>query len=233
MVNDKPLILLVEDNEKIREANRRVLEGAGYHVAEAGSLVSARASLWRKLPDVIILDIMLPDGNGLDFITEIREVTNAPVLLLTSLNERDERIAGLKAGGDDYITKPYDIDELSARVSAFLRREQMRRKTDAGAARIIEKGPIKLDILLQQAFLYGNNIRLTPREFSLLLYFVQNEDVILPMRQIYEEIWSAPMMEDSGALKTSVSRLRAKLSLSGYSIESERGEGYRFVGLGV
>jgi DNA-binding response OmpR family regulator len=114
-------VLLVEDNAKILEINRRLLEKDGLLVLTAKTLAEARERLKIALPDVVVLDIMLPDGSGLDFLPELRELCGAPVLFLTAKAERADVLAGLTAGGNDYITKPYDIDEFRMRVTGFLR----------------------------------------------------------------------------------------------------------------
>jgi len=118
---EKGIVLLVEDNPKILDINRRMLEKDGYIVLTAKTIEEARERIKIVLPDVAVLDITLPDGNGLDFLSELREVSNAPVLFLTAKTERADVLAGLTAGGNDYITKPYDIDEFRARVMGFMR----------------------------------------------------------------------------------------------------------------
>ena len=115
------IVLLVEDNLKILDINRRMLEKEGLLVITAKTLEEARERIRIATPDVVVLDIMLPDGNGLDFLPELREVCDAPVLFLTAKTEREDVLAGLIAGGNDYILKPYDIDEFRARVLGFLR----------------------------------------------------------------------------------------------------------------
>jgi len=120
-MSEKGIVLLVEDNLKILDLNRRMLEKEGLMVITAKTLGEARERIKIAVPDVAVLDIMLPDGSGLDFLSELREVCDAPALFLTAKIEREDVIAGLTAGGNDYITKPYDIDEFRARVLGFLR----------------------------------------------------------------------------------------------------------------
>lgn len=221
------IILLVEDNIAILEANKRVLSKAGYTVLTAKTLADARADLQKQTPDTIVLDICLPDGNGLDFISEIRAITAAPVLILTSLSEKDERINGLRAGGDDYITKPYDVDELRERVAAFLRRDTLIRETQPPQSTII-CGPLTLDITSSQAFVNGTDLLLAGKEFALLLLFVKNEGVTIKSEELYQKVWKRPMLEDANALKVAVSRLRKKLIDTDFDIMTVRGEGYLF-----
>ena len=218
---NRKTILLVEDNEKIMAGNIWMFRRAGYEAIAALTLIEAHASINERKPDAIVLDIMLPDGSGLDFMRELRESENAgiPVLLLTGLGAKEDVIRGLTAGGDDYLTKPYNFPELLARVEALLRR----------AARVPETiacGPLKLDIAAAAAFLDGTDMMLTQKEFALLLLFTQNEGKTMSMEYLYEKAWGRPMAEDTSSVRTVVSRLRKKLSASGYSITINQGEGY-------
>ena len=120
MKTEKAIILLLEDNQKLLDLNRRILEREGLIVLSARSIAEARERVKIAIPDVAVLDIMLPDGSGLDFLAELRGICGAPALILTAKTERADIIAGLVAGGNDYITKPYDIDEFRARVLGFI-----------------------------------------------------------------------------------------------------------------
>lgn len=223
-MNTDKTVLLVEDNEKIMEANRRALAKVGYHIEMAFDLAGARDCLARNEPDVIVLDIMLPDGSGLDFLAEIREDITAPVLLLTALGSKDDRLEGLRAGGDDYITKPYDLDELRERVAAFLRRKEI---YEARTARKLVRGPLVLDLVAQRAYLDDEDMLLTQKEYALLLLLAQNEGRAVDTTTLYEAVWKAPMGEDANAIKIALSRLRKKLINSGLRLAADRGEGYR------
>ena len=223
-MDTKAIILLVEDNIAILEANRRILSKAGYKIHAAKTLTEARNALREAPPDAIVLDILLPDGNGLDFIAEIRKMTTAPVLLLTSLTEKEERLEGLRAGGDDYITKPYDMEELRERVAAFLRRDAMLRRTEPS----VTLGSLELNVVSSKAFLDDKDLLLTQKEFALLLLLVQNESAVMQANTIYEKVWNQPMLEDTNAIKIAVSRLRKKLEKTEFCIKNLRGEGYRF-----
>lgn len=223
-MDTKAIILLVEDNIAILEANRRILSKAGYKIHAAKTLTEARNALREAPPDAIVLDILLPDGNGLDFIAEIRKMTTAPVLLLTSLTEKEERLEGLRAGGDDYITKPYDMEELRERVAAFLRRDAMLRRMEP----TITLGSLELNVVSSKAFLDNKDLLLTQKEFALLLLLVQNESAVMQANTIYEKVWNQPMLEDTNAIKIAVSRLRKKLERTEFCIKNLRGEGYRF-----
>jgi DNA-binding response OmpR family regulator len=149
------IVLLVEDDAKILEINRRVLEREGLLVLTAKTLRQARDRLKLAIPDVAVLDIMLPDGSGLDFLTELRRVCHAPVLFLTAKTELDDVLAGLGAGGNDYITKPYDIDEFRMRVLGFLRlvgSAKMQNTLDSSAASILTERELAVALLAAQGF---------------------------------------------------------------------------------
>ncbi|MDR1530609.1 MAG: response regulator transcription factor [Clostridiales bacterium] len=215
------LILLVEDNEQILRGNERMLRRRGYAVKSALDLAGARAAIAERRPAAIILDIMLPDGSGLDFIGELRNSENSgiPVLLLTGLSTQDDIVRGLTEGGDDYLTKPYDFPVLLARVEALMRR----------AARVPEKivkDRLTLDVAAGVALLDGKDLLLAQKEFALLLIFLQNEERYINGDYLCEKVWKAPMEGDSDALKSAVKRLRAKIRGSGWHIGWSRGEGY-------
>lgn len=222
---EQKTILLVDDNQKILDANRRILSREGYLLRSAASLAEARRELEEHPPDLVVLDVMLPDGNGLDFLQELREVSIAPVLLLTSLSDRDHRLNGLRAGGDDYITKPYDLEELKERVAAALRRSALQERS---VPRAILRGPLKLDPVAGRAWLDGRDLGLTPKEFSLLMYLARHSGSPLPAEQIYREVWGQPMGEDVRTLRKHISRLKGKLETAGggASLMATRGQGY-------
>jgi len=221
---EQGVILLVEDNINILHSNRRILEHGGLTVLTAETLREAREHLKTGTPDVVVLDIMLPDGDGLEFMRELRESCSAPVLFLTAKDSPDEKLAGLCAGGNDYITKPYDIKEFRQRVLNFLALVRMNNRPGANLSR----GPIKLDVAAQRGFLNGRDMVLSPKEFALLYLFVEREGEALSAETLYEKVWQAPMNKDDRAVRFQVSQLRAKLDGSGYTIGNKRGEGYCF-----
>lgn len=221
------IILLVEDDKNIQRINRRILEREGFFVLCAAALSGARKLLQTHTPDVLVLDIMLPDGSGLAFCEEIRPTTSAPVLFLTALDEKSEIIEGLVAGGNDYITKPYDVDEFVARVKAQLRLVRMNRR-DTEQAKTITRGPLVLDTVALRAFLNGEDMLLAAREFSVLLYLLKNEGRTIPAKEIYEGVWKQPLSGNASAIWKCMSRLKNKLALSGGKVflMTFRNEGY-------
>lgn len=214
-------ILLVEDNEQIMYGNERMLKRRGYEVVTALTLTEARSAIQAQMPDLFVLDIMLPDGSGLDFMVELRKYSQVPVLLLTGLTTPEDIVRGLTAGGDDYLPKPYDFGVLLARVEALLRRAEQ-------VPECIHKGRICLDITADVATLDGVDLLLSQKEFALLIIFVQNEERFISAEYLYEKVWKQPMVGNSNTLKTTINRLRDKIKSSGYRIAWSRGEGYCF-----
>lgn len=225
-MNLRGIILLIEDNINIQNANRRALEKVGFRVAMAESLRSARTLLVKIRPDAIVLDIMLPDGNGLDFIAEIRRYTTAPVLVLTALGEKEDVLKGLRTGGDDYITKPYDLDELRERVAAFIRRKDM---LEQHMPELLAYGQLTLDPISQHAYFGGVDLLLAPKEFALLLALFPHRGTYIDAPTLYQMIWKAPMVGDGNALWKLISRLKKKLEAQTDSVRLtvSRGEGYK------
>jgi DNA-binding response OmpR family regulator len=225
-MTDDRTILLVEDNVKLNEINRRALEKEGLTVLTALTLAEARAHLKTHAPEVILLDVLLPDGDGVDFCAEIRGGTDAHILFLTSRIEHADRLRGLDTGGDDYITKPYLLAEMLSRVRAVLRRRDLARAKPP--ERTLALGALTLDTVASQAFIDGEELQITGKEFSVLLLFVQSAGKELSAEWLYETAWRQPLAGDKQSVKTIVSRLRKKLEPHGFEIAAVRGGGYTF-----
>ena len=216
-------ILLVEDDKDILQINKNMLKRhGGYNVYCAADLAAARETAASEDLDIMVLDIMLPDGSGLDYLKEVKQEKDIPVLLLTALSETSDEIRGLQAGGDDYLTKPYDIEVLLLRIEVLLRK--------AGSVpNVVKKGALTLRINSNQAFVNGTDLKLTKDiEFSLLNIFVKNENKMLNAEYLYEEVWGQPMANDKNAVRKAINRLRPKLAGSGYTITTEHSKGYSF-----
>ena len=218
---EKHTLLLVEDNERLNEINRRALEGAGYGVLQACTIAEARAALAENPPCAIVLDIQLPDGNGLDFLRELRKTSNTPVLLLTSLSTHKDTVEGLKAGGDDYLPKPYNLEVFLSRVDALIRRASLVPDT-------LTIGRLRIDPVVNKVLLDGKDMHLSAKEASLLTLFTQHPDEALSPDFLFQKIWGQEISGDENALRMTISRLRKKLENSGYTIVAERSEGYFF-----
>lgn len=217
----KKTILLVEDNKDVQAFNKFLLEEQGFNIETAMTLHAARKLFIKRAPDAIVLDIGMPDGNGLDFLKELRILSKVPVLILTGYKNDDNIVNGFNSGCDDYLSKPYTFEVLLARLKRLL-------QSAAYVPARLEYGPLKIEVLSGQAFLNGEDMLLTQKEIALLLLFTQNEGRFMSAEYLYKKVWGQPMNKNVGAVKYQVSNLRKKLEDSGYIISSTRGEGYCF-----
>ena len=215
-------ILCVEDEIRVLRNNIKYLSEAGFRVLAAKNLTEARKHLSKKTPDAIVLDIMLPDGNGLDLLQELRKTGNkVPIIMLTAWGEPQDIARGLKLGANDYMSKPFEYEVLIARIEAMFRSVEQIPET-------VTKGTLSLKFAAGEAYVNDSNLMLTPKDYFILQLFVQNENRLMSAGYIYEIVWGQPMVKDSQALTKAVSRLRNKLSGCGYTITMEYGNGYRF-----
>ena len=199
-------ILLVEDEPEFLTFNTRHLEAEGYRVTGAATLLEARRAVQAEAPDLVVLDVLLPDGSGLDFCRDLRADTGVPVIFLTSLGERDQIVAGLRSGGDDYLSKPYHIEELVARVEAQLRRAALLRQT--GDAPEIQG--LELDLIRQRARWEGRDMNLRPKEFQLLALLAQSRNRWSTADELYTAVWGMAAC-DTRTVAMHLSALRLKL----------------------
>ncbi|MGE4353670.1 MAG: response regulator transcription factor [Oscillospiraceae bacterium] len=221
----KAKILIIEDETDVLALNKEYLESQGYDVFGVQALAQARFHVEEQLPDLILLDVMMPDGMGWDFCAEIREKTNAPVIFLTCRDETDSVVKGLLKGGDDYITKPYDLNVLGARIAAQLRRAGI---MSAGK---IELFPLVIDLLAGEVTLDGERISLTQKEIQLLACFVLFAGRRLSCEEIYRRAWGGSMPGASNTIAVHVTKLRKKLKLddgSCFELRSTGKEEYLF-----
>lgn len=219
----KAAILIVEDDHDIRSANCAALKLEGYLVMEADTLTKGRSLVEEFSPDLIILDILLPDGNGLRYCEELRGKSGIRILFLSALNTKADSLAGLRAGGDDYISKPYDMDELLLRVEALLRRGKLIGLEE----QVLRLGGLELDFVSRRALLNGRDILLRPKEFALLEILAHNYGRTVAIHELYEKVWGMDAAGDVRTVKEHISRIRSKLGEnSTFSIVSERGRGY-------
>ena len=215
-------ILLVEDDTDLLLNNKEYFEKADYLVLTAETLAAAAKTLKNEKVDIILLDVNLPDGSGLDFVVSVRKRFDMPVIFLTVRGDKDDVIKGLTRGGCDYVTKPFDFDVLRVRVETNLR--EARGKI---ANNKMTCGPLSLDVVSSQGFLNGADMLLTKKEFALLLLLVQNEGKPLTKEYLYEAVWKQPLIGDGSALWKQISNLKTKLDgYEGIILTATRGEGY-------
>jgi DNA-binding response OmpR family regulator len=223
-------ILIVDDDVKILDLIRQTMKKEGYEVKTAPSLSDARKLLKAKIPDIIILDRMLPDGDGLQFCNEIRKgggTKNIPILFLTAKAGGADRVIGLKMGGDDYLPKPFLLEELLARIEVILRRSAL----PAGKKKpILRMEGVVLDLDKHECQVGGVKIDLWPKEFKLLQLFMDNPSRSLSKEFIAKSIWSTDIdnMVGSRAMDVTIQRLRSKLGKWGNLIKTVRGYGFSF-----
>jgi DNA-binding response OmpR family regulator len=222
---NKGQILIVEDDERLSTINKYLLESEGYSVLTALTLNEARLLMASNNPDLIILDVMLPDGRGIDFCREIRSNTNAHIVFLTAITDAVSEMEGLEAGGDDYLRKPYGMELLCKRVEIGLR---LKKKANQEARRLITRGSLTIDPIAERAYIDEKDLLLAHKEIMLLVYLVENEGQAIGVEELYSKVWDKQTAADKNALQVVVSRVRKKIESSGYSIYLKREKGYSF-----
>jgi two-component system, OmpR family, KDP operon response regulator KdpE len=223
---NKPRVLVVDDEPQILRALQTNLRGAGYEVETAATAEEALAAAAMRPPDAVILDLVLSDGRGTDVCRELRGWSDAPVLLLSVVGEESEKVAALDAGADDYIEKPFSIDELLARLRAALRRA-----APAGGP-VLEIGELVIDLDKRSVTVAGRLVQLTPHEFELLRVLAQNEGKLLTHPKLLREVWGPAYGDESHYLHVYVSQLRRKIEPDPARpryLLTEPGAGYRLV----
>jgi two-component system KDP operon response regulator KdpE len=222
-----PRILVVDDEAQLRRALRRSLEGHGYAVQEAEDGAGALREHDAFKPDVVLLDLMLPDTSGVDICRELRRSFKTPIIVLSVIGDEKAKVAALDEGADDYLTKPFGMDELLARLRVALRRGSSDR---AQASRIVA-GDLTIDLDRRRVRLGDRDIHLTPTEYSLLKYLATNGGKVLTHPMILRAVWGADYGEDTHVLRTYINQLREKLGddpASPRYIRTDPGVGYRF-----
>jgi two-component system KDP operon response regulator KdpE len=219
-------ILVVDDEQQILRALRTSLRGAGYDVDTADTGEKALAAAAMRPPDAVILDLVLPDLNGVEVARELRTWTNAPVIVLSAVGEEREKVDALDAGADDYVTKPVGIDELLARLRAVLRR-----RSPAGEP-VVTIGDLVLDLEKRTVTAGGRPVHLTPHQYELLRLLALNEGKLMTQRTLLQEVWGPGYADAANLLHVNVSQLRRKIEPDRAQpryLLTEPGAGYRLV----
>jgi len=228
-VNRPPRVLVVEDEHDIAGLIKHALERAGdgqVHIVSSGD--AALRAITEQAPDVIILDLNLPVLSGTEVCRIVRsrpETANIPIIMLTARTGEQDRVAGLDLGADDYVTKPFSLRELAARVRAVLRRRQ----AGAAATRLFKGEHLTADFDAVAISVDGEAVRLTRREFELLRFLVENRNRVISRDRLLERVWGYDRYIETRSVDVHVGRLRAKLGTAGRQIETVVGLGYRFV----
>jgi len=222
-----PAVLIIEDDQRIRELVTRVLSQSGYDVSGAGTALDGLQQIVGGSPDVVVLDMGLPDLDGAELLKMIRAITDVPVVVATARSDDRDVIRTLDAGADDYLVKPFSVEQLEARLRAVLRRSA----ADDGASAIVV-GDVSIDPGARVATLSGIRLKLSPKEFDLLLYLAERQGIVVSKRQLMAEVWRQPYGGSEKSVDVHISWLRKKLGESAADarhIETVHGVGVKLV----
>ncbi|SCM52339.1 two-component system, OmpR family, KDP operon response regulator KdpE [Hafnia alvei] len=228
-VNQTPInVLIVEDEKEIRRFVRSALENEGWRVFDADTLQRGLIEAGTRKPDLIILDLGLPDGDGLDFIRDLRQWSSIPVIVLSARSEESDKVLALDAGADDYLSKPFGVAELLARVRVSLRRHAQQNQESP----LIQFSDVEVDLINRRVTRAGEDLHLTPLEFRLLTELIANAGKVLTQRQLLSTVWGPNYVEHSHYLRIYMGHLRQKLEAEPARpkhLLTETGVGYRFM----
>ena len=224
-MSDRPVVLVCDDEPQILRAVKAVLRGADFEPVTASTVREALDQAALHPPAAAILDLILPDGDGIELCRRLREWTSAPIILLSAVGDEDEKVRALEAGADDYVVKPFAPRELVARLQATLRRA-------AGPAdgALVRAGELEVDLAERRVRVAREAVHLTPKEFDLLRVLLRHRGRLLTHAALLTEVWGPGYADEVGVLRTHMANLRRKLAAGGTAIETELGVGYRFVG---
>jgi two-component system, OmpR family, response regulator RegX3 len=221
-------VLLIEDEESISEPLSAALDREGFDVAVAATAADGRAAFQSGSPDLVLLDVMLPDGDGRDLLREIRSTSRVPVLMLTARGSEVDRVLGLELGADDYVTKPFSAAELVARMRAVLRRAGA---PPADERPTLEAGDVSMDLERRRVTRAGEEVELTVKEFELLRVLLENAGKLVRRKALMDEVWDPGWWGSTKTLDVHISSLRRKLGddpAEPRYIHTVRGVGFRF-----
>jgi two-component system KDP operon response regulator KdpE len=220
-----PLVLVVEDEAPVRRFLRAALAAHGYRVVEAGGVREAEQLAPGHNPDVFLLDLGLPDGDGVDLARRIREWSRAPIIVLSARGREEDKVNALDAGADDYLTKPFGVNELLARLRVALRHAQ----TAPEQRQVLEAGPLRVDLARRLVTVDGREVHLTPTEYRVLALLAQHAGKVLTHRQILREVWG-PNAGEAHYVRVQMAELRKKIEVDPARprlLVTEAGVGYR------
>ncbi|TWU06280.1 response regulator [Stieleria varia] len=227
---DGRLIAVIEDEAPIRKFLRASLRAEGYRVAEADTIQGGLRMITQEPPDLIVLDLGLPDGDGKSLIVEIREWSTVPIIVVSAHDQEREKIAALDAGADDYLTKPFGVGELLARLRVAIRHHTKTSSSSETQSQIYRHGRLRVELDSRRVFLDDDEVRLTKKEFNLLALLARNAGRVMTHRNLLKEIWGPHSTHESHYLRVFVANLRKKLEAEPARprlIITEQGVGYR------
>jgi len=230
MDSNKKKILVVDDEKGLAKIIRLNLEQDGFDVVEANNGAQAMEKLRVSLPDLILLDVMMPDVDGFTVLRMVREIGSTPVIMLTAKGEEDDKVKGLELGADDYITKPFSPRELTSRIRAVLRRGSFSKDEETG--KIVVDDRLTIDFDRHEVWVEGELVQLRPTEYRLLYHLVQDAGCVLTHDQILNKVWGYEYENEPHYVRLYINYLRKKLEIDPANpvyILTERGVGYRFV----
>ncbi|SMC26492.1 DNA-binding response regulator, OmpR family, contains REC and winged-helix (wHTH) domain [Clostridium acidisoli DSM 12555] len=219
-------VLIADDDKDIVDIIADTLMDEGYFVSCAYNGLQVIEIMKSEKINLFILDIMMPEMDGLETLRQIKKKTDAPVLILSARGRDIDKVVGLQIGADDYVAKPFSMDELVARVNAHLRREQKRGRTEE----IVKIGNVELNKTTWRAFVNGSPLDLSTKEFQILSYLFENKNRVLTREQIYAAIWKDPYAGDLNTVTVHIKNLRSKLGKEGKQIKTVWGIGYKLDG---
>jgi two-component system KDP operon response regulator KdpE len=230
MVSTEPLVLIVDDELPIRRFLRVSLAGEGYRVVEAATAAEALDQIAAQRPDVVVLDLGLPDRDGVEVIREVREWSPVPIVVLSVRDRESDKVSALEAGADDYLTKPFGVGELMARLRVALRHASV----PGGTADepVFSTGELRIDLARRQVLVAEREIRLTPIEYKLLALLVKNAGKVLTHRQLLRQVWGPEYGDENHYIRVYVAQLRRKIEADPARpryLRTESGVGYRLV----
>jgi two-component system, OmpR family, response regulator RegX3 len=228
MAGERRTILLVEDERSITEPLAAALEREGYATEVAGTMSEALERASAVAPDLVLLDVMLPDGSGFDVCRELRSRSKVPIIMLTARGDETDRVIGLELGADDYVVKPFSAREVVARIRAVLRRAEETPRADGGT---IEIGAVQLDPAKREVRFDRERLELSRKEFDLLELLMRNAGTVVKREQLIEQVWQSRWFGSTKTLDVHVSGLRRKLGDDANDpayLHTVRGVGFRF-----
>lgn len=232
MSDPHPVALIVEDEPSIRRFVRMALEAEGFQVFECETVRQGLVDAGTRRPDLIILDLGLPDGDGVGYLLDLRAWSSVPVIVLSARSDEADKIAALDAGADDFLTKPFGVGELMARVRVALRRSLSARSSAEPASSVVNFGEVEVDLAARRVRRAGAPVHLTPIEYRLLTHLIANVGKVLTHRQLLKAVWGPAHVEQSHYLRVYMGTLRQKLEAlpaQPRHLLTETGVGYRLM----